>query len=62
MSEAVPLRHPLTLVIPAGAHINTVRPFGGEKVHWAFCFFLPTFRRERDNAVPLAGIEIPATQ
>jgi hypothetical protein len=43
MSEAVPFRHPLTLVIPAGAHINTVRPFGGEKVHGAFCFFPPDF-------------------
>ena len=39
---------PLTPIIPAGAHKNNVRPFGGEKVHKTFSGFHLTSRRERE--------------
>jgi len=34
-----------TLAVPAGAHMNRVRPFGGEKVHWTFSYFRLTPRK-----------------
>ena len=29
---------------------NRLRPFGGEKVHWTFCCFRLTSRREREKS------------
>ncbi|MEX2163172.1 MAG: hypothetical protein WD823_02860 [Sulfuricaulis sp.] len=40
----------LTPAIPAGAHKNHMRPFGGEKVHRTFSCFRLTSQRERENS------------
>mgnify|MGYP001604884056 CR=1 FL=1 len=34
-------------LVPAGAHKNPVRPFGGTKVHWTFVCFRLTSREGR---------------